>query len=104
MLWLALRFSSLPLEIVGRGTRSSGPLAVASSSAANAGIVSCNPEAEHRGIRPGMAVTAAWTLASGLRIFPRDATAERAALERIAAWALQFTPVVSLAAPDEVLL
>ena len=104
MLWLALHFASLPLEILTRGTRVSGPLAIASSSAAAAEIVACNPDAERRGIRTGMGVAAAWTLASGLRVLPRDTAAERAALEGIAAWALQFTPVVSLAAPNEVLL
>jgi protein ImuB len=104
MLWLALRFPSLPLEIFTRGAEISGPLAVASSSAANAEIVTCNHEARRCGIHPGMAAAAAWALASGLRVFTRDAAAERAALERIAAWALQFTPVVSLATPAEVLL
>ena len=34
----------------------------------------------------------------------RDVDAERTALERVAAWALQFTPVVSLAPPAEVVL
>jgi protein ImuB len=104
MLWLALHFTSLPLEIVTRGTRVPGPLAIASSPAATAAIVACNPEAERHGIRTGMAVAGAWTLASGLRVLPRDAAAERAALDGIAAWAMQFTPAVSLAAPNEVLL
>src|SRR5688500_12325872 len=104
MLWLALRFPSLPLEIHTRGALASGPLAVASTSAANAEIIACNPEARRRGIQPGMGVTAAWTLAADLQIFPRDAAAERSALERMAGWALQFTPAVGIAAPDELLL
>ena len=104
MLWLALRFPSLPLEIHTRGAPASGPLAIASTSAANAEIVACNPEAQRRGIQAGMGMTAAWTLAASLQIFPRDAAAERAALERIAGWALQFTPAVGIAAPDELLL
>lgn len=104
MLWLALRFPLLPLEILTRGAEISGPLAVADSSAAGAGIVTCNREARLRGIQPGMTVAAAWALASSLRVFTRDTAAERAALERIATWALQFTPAVSAAAPAEVLL
>jgi protein ImuB len=104
MLWLALRFPSLPLEIHTRGAPASGPLAIASTSAANAEIVACSLEARRCGIQAGMAVTAAWTLAAGLQIFPRDAAAERAALERMAGWALQFTSAVSLAASDELLL
>ena len=104
MLWLALRFPLLPLEIFTRGAAAPGPLAVVSSPAANAEIVACNPEARRRGIDAGMPVTAAWALDSGLRVMTRDTTAERAALERVAAWALQFTPTVSLATSTEILL
>jgi protein ImuB len=104
MLWLALRFPLLPLEIFTRGSAMSGPLAVVASSAANAAIVACNQEARRHGIAAGMPVAAAQALASGLRVFTRDVTAERAALERVAAWSFQFTPTVSIAASIEVLL
>ena len=104
MLWLALRFPLLPLEIFTRGAALSGPLAVVTSSATNAGILVCNQEARRHGIAAGMSVTAAQALASGLRVFARDVAAERAALERVAAWSLQFTPAISIAAATEVLL
>jgi protein ImuB len=100
MLWLALRFPSLSLEIFTRGADTSGPLAVAESCA----IVACNPEARRHGVEAGMPVTAAMALAAGLRVITRDAAAERAALERMAAWAIQFTPTVSVAVPNEILL
>ncbi len=104
MLWLALRFPSLPLEVFSRGTLSPGPLAVASSSGASTGILVCNPKAHGRGVRAGMPVSAASALAADLHVFTRNPAAERAALERIAACAVQFTPVVSLASAAEVLL
>jgi protein ImuB len=104
MLWLALHFRHLPLEMFARGTCSPGPLAVASASAGNALLVACDRKACARGICSGMAVSAAWALASDLRIVVRDEAAEHAALQRIAVWALQFTPAVSLSAPAEVLL
>jgi len=104
MLWLALRFPLLPLEIFTRGAAMPDPLAVVSSSSANAEIVACNQQARRHGIDAGMPVTAAWALASGLRVFTHDVPAERAALERAAAWALQFTPTVSIATPIEILL
>jgi len=104
MLWLALRFPLLPLEIFTRGAALAGPLAVVASDAANAGIVACNQEARRHGITAGLPVAAAQALASGLRVFVRDAVAERAALERVAAWSLQFTPTISIAAGTEVLL
>src|SRR5688500_5648435 len=109
MLWLGLRFASLPLEVYTRAVRvgagrASLPLAVASSIGTQGEIVACNEAAQSRGVRPGMALAAASALASDLEIVPRDAAAEAAALERIAAWAVQFTPAVSVAQPAEVLL
>lgn len=48
------------------------------------------------GIREGQAVAAAKALAGDLRVVERNPATEREALERIAAWASQFTPMVSL--------
>ncbi|HET7160796.1 MAG TPA: DNA polymerase Y family protein, partial [Burkholderiales bacterium] len=104
MLWLALRFASLPLEVYARAAPSVGPLAVVTSIGSQAQIVACNGAARARGIKPGMPPNAGLALASDLRLSPRDLDAEQAALERIAAWALQFTPAVSIATSDEMLL
>jgi protein ImuB len=104
MLWLALRFASLPLEVYARAVRASDPLAVVSSTGTQAEIVACNDCARRRGVKQGMPPAAASALASDLQVVPRDVAAESAALERIAAWAIQFTPAVSIAPPGEVLL
>jgi len=104
MLWMALHFHSLPLEIFARGVPQTVLLAVVSSSGVNATVVACNSAARRCGVRDGMPVSAAWALASDLKIAVRDAGAERAALERIAAWALQFTPTVNITPPADVLL
>ena len=104
MLWLALRFPSLPLEIFTRGGALTGPLAAAASSTAHAEIVACNPRAHRLGIHEGIAVAAAQALSADLWVFARDSAAEYSALERMASWALQFTPTVSIAPPAEVLL
>lgn len=109
MLWLALRFASLPLEVYSRVVRSDAertaiPLAVASSTGTHGDIVACNEAARSRGLKPGMPLAAASALASDLEVVPRNAAAEKAALERIAAWAIQFTPAVSIVQPAEVLL
>ena len=104
MLWLALHFPRLSLEIFTRGTRKPGPLAVASSPGSNATIVACDRQSYARGVRCGMTVSAAWALISELKIIAHDEAAERAALERIAVWGFQFTPAVSIAAPAELLL
>lgn len=104
MLWLALHFPSLPLETFARAIPAAGPLAVASSTGGGATLIACNAPARMRGVRPGMTVAAAWALASDLNITVRNENAEKAALERIAAWAFEFTPAVSISYPDEVLL
>jgi len=51
-----------------------------------------------------MRVGAAYTLIPDLAVKERAAPAERAALERLAAWAYQYTSFVSLAAPAALLL
>src|SRR3977135_372950 len=91
MLWLALRFASLPLEVYARAMRASDPLAVVSSTGTQAEIIACNDCARRRGVRHGMPPAAASALASDLQVVSRDIAAEGAALERIAAWAIQNT-------------
>lgn len=69
-------------------------------------VLVCNQAARGHGIGPGMAAgdARAWMAPGGLRVFQRDERAEGQALLGIAAWAMQFTPEVSLAPPDNVLL
>ncbi|MDD5329715.1 MAG: DNA polymerase Y family protein [Sulfuricella sp.] len=99
MLWLSLYFPHLPLEIFPQGAVLE-PLAVADGRL----VLNCNREAEAAGVRPGMAVSAAAALAPQLRFRRRDEAAEAAALSRLAAWAGQYTPAVSLVAPHGLLL
>ena len=95
MLWLALRLPLLPLEVYARAAQAAEPLAVTTTSGSRSEVIACNDSAWKRGVKPGMPVAAAMALASGLTTVPRDTTAERGALERIAAWSNQFTPAVS---------
>ena len=67
-------------------------------------LVACaNAAAAEAGIRPGQAVAAAKALAGSLRVIDRDPRTEREALERVAGWASQFTPMVSIDAQGIVL-
>lgn len=104
MLWLALRFSALPLEVYTRAgdPRDIQPFVV--TDAARNRLVACNEAARKHGVVPGMPLSAATALSSDLRVVTRGTAAEEAALERIAGWAIQFTPAVSIAPPDEILL
>ncbi len=61
-------------------------------------VVDCNAAAFAQGVRPRMARAAASALAPHLRLRERDAVAEQAALEGVAAWAGRYTPNVALAA------
>jgi len=95
MLWLALHFPSLPLEVFTRGAEAPAPTIIASPGNRPL-VVCCNAAALRTGIRPGIPISAAHALAPGLAVYARDAHREREALERLAAWALQFTPTLSL--------
>ena len=67
-------------------------------------MVACaNEAARAAGIRAGQAVAAAKALAGELRVVDRDPRSERETLERLAAWAGQFTPMACLEAQGIVL-
>jgi protein ImuB len=107
MLWLALHLPSLPLEVYTRAIRDAGgagPLAVVATQGSKSFIVGCNDAARRRGVKGGMPPAAASALACDLQLVQRDFAAEEASLERIAAWAIQFTPAVHIAPPCTVLL
>ena len=103
MLWLALRFPRLVLEVLSRGRApfesERMPWAVADAGR----VIVCDARAEALGVRPGMGFAAAWALASQLHIRPSNQAAERETLEGVAAWMCQFTPRVSLQTPDGIL-
>lgn len=64
----------------------------------------CNAGARACGVREGMRVSAASAVSAALKYRARDAGAEAAALQALAAWATQFTPNVSLEPPRALLL
>jgi len=99
-MWIAVRLPQLPLEIFLRGSSTPEPFAVEERHR----ILACDRKALARGVRAGMAVSAALALAPQLRIAPRDPAAETEALLGVAGWAAQFTPGVALEFPGCVLL
>ncbi len=104
MLWLALHFPSLSLEVFSRGSAAAGPLAVSEKLGNRSCVTACNEAASACGIRPGMPVAAAQALAAALIVRARDPVAEQESLAGLAAWAGRFTPAVSLQLPDGLLL
>ena len=96
MLWVALEMPALPLQIAERGGASAQPTVISEGPLQRPTVCWPNHAARQAGIREGQAVAAAKALAGELRVIERDARAEREALEALAAWALQYTPMVSV--------
>jgi protein ImuB len=67
-------------------------------------VLLANAIAQRHGIQAGISVSSAYALAHDLRVVARDARAEHAALEHLAAWAGQFTSLVNLAPPLDIVL
>lgn len=95
-----MHFPRLPLEAFAQAPSSTEPYAVADG----ARVLVCNERAAVRGVRAGMSIAAAYALTPDLVCRPRDLAAESATLDQLAAWALQFTPGVSLQAPAGLVL
>jgi len=104
MLWLALHFHSLSLEVISRGAAVPDPLAVVEKQGGRSWVVACNDTAEACGVRVDMTALAAQALADGLIVRKRDASAEHESLAGLAVWAGRFTPSVSLEPPHGLLL
>jgi protein ImuB len=96
VLWVALELPSLALQIAERAGVCAAPLVISEGSPQRPLVACANEAARQAGIREGQAVAAAKALAGELRVVPRDAHAERDALEGLAAWAGQYTPMASV--------
>jgi len=95
MIWLALYFPDLPLELFTRGQPLELPLAVSHRQGGREVIARCNPAASAQGVHPGLPLQAALALSDSLQIRARDAQGERQLLQELAQWAYQFTPQIS---------
>lgn len=102
MLWIAINLPQLALESFAQSTASSEsePWAVTDDDC----VLVCNPVAHAGGVRTGMRLSAACALVPQLHHRPRDKVGETTALNTLAAWAVGFTPNVSLEPPQTLLL
>ncbi|WP_375803775.1 DNA polymerase Y family protein [Azonexus sp.] len=97
MLWLALHFPLFALESL--------PLRQSPSAVVGRGrILAGDPGALAAGVVPGQKLSTALGLAPELRVFERDPAREAQTLAGLACAAGRFTPSVSLAPPDALLL
>ncbi|TDJ74912.1 MAG: DNA polymerase Y family protein [Proteobacteria bacterium] len=103
-LWACLHFPQLPLEIFSRGDNSPIARVVSITKGNRKYALICNREALACGVKPRMAISAAYALCATLDVRQRNVAAEQEALASIAESAQQFTSLVSLVPPDSVLL
>lgn len=104
MLWLCVHLRQLSLEVLVRGGQCSSPFGVSDGDSPGSSILQCNGSARASGIQPGMTLGAARALVPRLQSRCRDEGREQKALAGLAAWAGQFSSVVSLAPPREILI
>lgn len=104
-LWLCAHLPNLPLEALGAGGDRAGHDAACAVEGAGARqvVVAASEAARRRGVAPGIGLNAALALVPGLVVHERQPAAETALLDRLARWATQFTPLVSLEPPDALL-
>jgi protein ImuB len=101
-LWLCLYIPDLPLEVFTAAME--GPRGILSSEGRQATVLFCDSSAAGLGVRPGMSINAALALAPDLQFEQRNLRLEREVLAHLAAWALRFTPTVSIDPGNALLL
>jgi protein ImuB len=96
MLWVALELPALPLQVMERAGISPQPWVIAEGPQQRPLVACANEAARALGVREGQAVAGSRALATELRVIARDPAQELEALQRLAAWASQFTPMVAI--------
>ena len=101
-LWIGVHLPELCLEAVP--DHRSGPRAIMELQERTPLVVCVDEAARRAGVRPGMSTAAALALVPQLHTQVRDPHRERSLLGALAQLAQRFTPRVSLAPPDALLL
>lgn len=102
-LWLYLHLPQFLLEIAMRGSNERRPCVLVETQGTRQRVLVANSQAMTLGVCADMPLTAAHALGE-LKVLTRDPSAEDRALAQLAAWAYQFTSLVSPVAPDGMLL
>jgi len=93
MRWLGSYFPRLPLDIFA--DEQALPLAVSRREKGREMIDRCNEQAQAQGVRAGMPLNTALSLAAGLQVRERDRKREQQVLEGLAGWAWQYSSRIS---------
>lgn len=95
MLWLCISLPGLPLEAL-QPEKTGVPTVVTACEGSTRWIIDCNEAAERAHLKAPMNYTVALAVQPQLTMLNRRIRAERAALERLAGWAYQFSGTVIL--------
>lgn len=95
MLWLCISLPQLSLEAL-QPEESANAIVVTACEGNVRWVVTCNPAAEHAGLKAPMSYTLAQAVQPQLTMLNRRIRAEQIALERLAGWAYQFSSTVIL--------
>jgi protein ImuB len=95
MLWLCLTLPQLPLEAL-QASHEQAPMVITACEGSSRWIVCANEAAERVHLKPPTNYTVALAVCPGLKMLERNLQAENSALERLAAWAYQFSSTVVL--------
>jgi len=90
MLWLCISLPQLPLEAL-RCEAAAEAIVVTVCESNRRWVICCNDVAERAGLAVGMNYTMALAIENRIVMLERKIPAERAALERLAAWGYQFS-------------
>lgn len=102
-LWLHIHLHQFGLDVLTPGNTNKQACVLISGEGKRLRVELANKHANHLGVRTGMPLAAAEILGD-LTVVSRDERAEQRALERLCAWAYQFTPIVSTVPADGLLL
>lgn len=101
MLWLALSFPSLPLEVFQSAlspdqASDKTPFIIEENINKRRVVSFCNQAARDKGIEPGINATTAQSLSDVLIIKQRQLHLEKKHIENLALWSYQFSPCIKL--------
>jgi protein ImuB len=102
-LWIAVCLPSLAFESLGVAD-SALPAVVVEAERGQLHVVAASHAAAEAGISSEMKLNTAMALAASLQVFERSPSLERQSLESLATWAESLTSMVSVEAPESLLL
>jgi protein ImuB len=102
-LWIAVCLPGLAFECLAVAHLST-PSVVVEADQGQLHVIAASEAATNAGVAPGGKLSTALALAASLQVFDRAPSRERASLESLAGWAKKLTSMVSIEAPESVLL